>query len=78
MEVCAEIKVILSSLTLCILGNFMLFCRLLFFFKFNFSKSSLQNTIRVSNTLDPVQARQNVGPELDPNCLQRLSADETK
>ena len=28
-----------------------------------------------SNTLDPDQARQNVGPDLGPNCLQRLSAD---
>ena len=34
------------------------------------------NTIRVSNSLDPDQARQNVGPDLDPNGLQRLSADK--
>ena len=27
--------------------------------------------IRVSNSLDPDQARRFVGPELDPNCLQR-------
>ena len=36
------------------------------------------NTIRVSNSLDPDQARHfvgNVGPDLDPNCLQRLLAD---
>ena len=33
------------------------------------------NTIRVSNSLDPDQARQYVGPDLGPNCLQRLSAD---
>ena len=32
------------------------------------------NTIQVSNSLDPDQARQNVGPDLDPNCLQGLSA----
>ena len=31
----------------------------------------------VSNSLDPDQARQNVGPDLGPNCLQRLSADDT-
>ena len=31
----------------------------------------------MSNSLDPDQARQNVGPCLDPNCLQRLSADGT-
>ena len=33
------------------------------------------NTIRVSNSLDPDQARYFVGPDLGPNCLQRLSAD---
>ena len=32
--------------------------------------------IRVSNRLDPDQARQIVRPDLDPNCLQRLSAEE--
>ena len=31
-------------------------------------------TIRVSNGLDPDQDRRFVGPDLDPNCLQRLSA----
>ena len=30
----------------------------------------------MSNSLDPDQDRQNVGPDLGPNCLQRLSADE--
>ena len=34
------------------------------------------NTIRVSNSLDPDQARRYVGPYLGPNCLQRLSADD--
>ena len=29
----------------------------------------------MSNSLDPDQARHFVGPDLDPNCLQRLSAD---
>ena len=33
------------------------------------------NTTRVSNNLDPDQARHFVGPDLGPNCLQRLSAD---
>ena len=33
------------------------------------------NTIWVSNSLDPDQARHYVGPDLGPNCLQRLSAD---
>ena len=31
----------------------------------------------MSNSLDPDQARQFVGPDLDLNCLQRLSADDT-
>ena len=30
-----------------------------------------------SNKLDPNQARHYVWPDLDPNCLQRLSADKT-
>ena len=47
-----------------------------FFFKSTFSTESFRNTIRVSNSLDPDQARQNAGPDLNPNCLQRLSADD--
>ena len=42
-----------------------------------FSKHSFRNTIRVSNGLDPDQGRRFVGPCLGPNCLQRLSADDT-
>ena len=34
------------------------------------------NAIRVSNSLDPDQDRHFVGPDLGPNCLQRLSADD--
>ena len=30
----------------------------------------------MSNSLDPDQAQQFVGPDLGPNCLQRLSADD--
>ena len=44
-----------------------------FFLEFFFSqKNSFSNSIRVSNSLDPDQAWQNVSP--DSNCLQRLSA----
>ena len=43
----------------------------------SFRKISFRNTIRVSNRLDPDQAQRNVGPDLGPNCLQRLSADNT-
>ena len=42
-----------------------------------FSKNSFRNMIRVSNILDPDQARHFVGPDLGPNCLQRFSADDT-
>ena len=31
----------------------------------------------MSNSLDPDQAIQNVGPDLGPNCLQRVAADDT-
>ena len=44
----------------------------------DFFKRNFRNNIRVSNSLDPAdQAQQNVGPVLDPNCLQRESADAT-
>ena len=32
--------------------------------------------MRVSNGLDPDQDRRSVVPDLGPNCLQRLSADD--
>ena len=43
-----------------------------------FQKNSFRNTIRVSNSLDPDQARHIVGPDLGPNCLQKFSADDTR
>ena len=53
---------------------FMLSCLLLIFFKINFFlKNSFRNTIKVSNSMDLDQARHFVGPDLYPNCLQRLS-----
>ena len=42
------------------------------YFKINFFKNFLRNIIRVSNGLDPDQDRQYVGPDLGPNCLQKL------
>ena len=46
--------------------------RLLPFSKNNFLIIFFMNmTIRVSNGLDPDQDRQNVGPDLGPNYLQR-------
>ena len=40
-----------------------------------FQKNSYRNTIRVSNGLDPDKDG-HVRPDLDPNCLQRLLADD--
>ena len=49
------------------------------FSKSFFSRNILfRNTSRVSNSLDPDQARCFVGPGLDPNCLPWLSADDTR
>ena len=49
-----------------------------FFSKSTFLKNSFRDTVRVSNTLDPGQARHYVGPDLvGPNCLHKLSADDT-
>ena len=46
-----------------------------FFFKINFFlQNSFTDTIRVSNSLDPDQGQHFVIPDLDPNCLHRLSA----
>ena len=60
-------------------GNFACFFVVCgFFFKLNFSKKYFRNTIRVSNSLDPDQARESFGPVMGPNCVQRLSADDKK
>ena len=55
------------------------FCRrLIFFSKSTFSKKKhFRNTIKVSNGFNPDQARFFVGPDLGPDCLQRISADDT-
>ena len=46
-----------------------------FFSRFSFFfKKIFRNHIRVSNSLDSDQDRPSVGPDLGPNCLQRLSA----
>ena len=66
----------LCSLTICMLGSSWIFCRLLIFSKLTFWFFS-RNSIRLSSSLDPDQARHNVWPDLGPNCLQRLSADDT-
>ena len=45
------------------------------FFKINIFKKNFRKTIRLSYCLDPDQTQHFVGPDLGPNCLQRLSAD---
>ena len=49
-----------------------------FFSKSTFSKNSFRSTIRVSNSLDPDQSWCFVGPDLGPNRLQKLSANDTR
>ena len=63
--------------TFCMLGNFFMIFFICYFF---FSKLTSKNSSvipRVSNSLDPNQARQNVGPDQGLIYLQRLSADDT-
>ena len=68
----------INLLTLCMLAVCMLFCRLLIFSKLTFSKNSFGNTpLECQNSLDPDQARHFVGPDLDLDCSQRLSADDS-
>ena len=66
----------LLEVTTCINSLHVFFVIDFFFFKFTFSKKIFRTTIRVSNSLDPDQARRFVRPDPDPNCLQRLSADD--
>ena len=58
-------------LLLLFLNTFILLCHISLFECWIFFK-----TIRASNSLDPDQARHFDGPDLGPNCLQRLSADD--
>ena len=77
--VCPFFKSREGWLTLCLLGNFLFFFFVACWFFQNqlFRKNYFRITIRVSSSLDPDQARLNVGPDHGPNCLQRLSADNT-
>ena len=65
-------------LKLCMLGKFskILLPPADFFLKQTFSKNYFRNTIRVSNCLDPDQARRYAWPYLGLNCLQSKLADE--
>ena len=44
--------------------------------KINFFKNYFMKTIRESNSLDSDWDRCSVGPDLGPNCLRGLSADD--
>ena len=52
------------------------FSRLLIFFNITLSKIVFQEQHQSVKHLDPDQARLFVGPDMGPNCLQRLSADD--
>ena len=49
-----------------------------FFFKINFFKKSFKNTIRVSNSLDPDQARHVVRPDLGPKLFAKVISRRQK
>ena len=63
----------------------MLFCRLLIFFKINLLKKKLQEYHqnvkqfgpRSGPTITEITVKFLVGPDLGPNCLPGLSADNT-
>ena len=69
---------LVSSFFMLLLFSSDFFLKMHFFKKLILKKKSAEsffwNTIRVSNGLDPDQDRRSVGPDLCPNCLQRLSA----
>ena len=68
-----------TYLHLCLLGNIACFLTpadYMYFSKSSVLKNSFRNAIRVSNSLDPDQARHYVAPDLGPHCSQRLSADD--
>ena len=64
-------------LTLCMLHNFFDCLLILISLKVNIFKANSGLQPYVSNSLDPDQVRQSGGPNLDPNCLQSLSAYST-
>ena len=61
-----------NCLNLCMLCNLSCFSyHLLTFSELTFSKNYFSNSSKSLNNLDPDQDRVSVGPDLDPNCLQR-------
>ena len=80
---CYKVKRIIISFNcfseyICLLGNFScLFCCLLIFFKINFFEKFLYEYHQCQSS-DPDQTRHSVRTNLVPNCLQKLSADDTR
>ena len=52
------------------------FFAVVFFSKSTFLKNYFRNTIKVSINFDPGHDLHSVGPDLGPNCVLRLSADD--
>ena len=48
------------------------------FFKITFFENFLQEYHQCVKQFGPRSGRQRVGPDLGPNCLQKLSADDTQ
>ena len=77
MKLCYIVCFISEIKTLCMLGNCSCYFVICVFFQNQLSrKNYFRNTIRVSNSLDPDQARPYVGPDQGPKCFQRLSAED--
>ena len=53
-------------------------CWVMFMLLLSSADNNFRNTIRLVNGFDPDQARCYVGPDLGPNCLQRILADDKK
>ena len=62
------------QLTLCMLGNAYVLSSV-FFVVFVFQNIFFQFVFRIPSD-DPDQAQYSVGPDLGPDCLQMLSADD--
>ena len=77
LPICKKYEIV--KLTLCLLGDFHAFLSsAIFFFKINYFEKFFKEYHHSANSLDPDQARRFVGPDLGSNCLQKLSADDTR
>ena len=71
--ICKETE---TGLTLWMLGSFSCFLSDLLTFSTLTFKKKISQEPHQSVSLDPDQDRQKVSPDLGPNCLERLSADD--